>query len=459
MQKSLIAAVALVLTTGVSMSAQASAKELGKSLTPIGAIQAGNGSDIPEWKGGIKKPPKNYKKKGPLVMPKSMKKDKPVETITSENYGKFSDSLSEGHKKLFSTYKSYKMPVYESKRTGAYPKGIYKWTKVNAKKAKLKGTDSLKGGVIGFPFPLPHDKKSGSNAAAKIMWNHKVRYRGDTAIRANDLAIMSPSGTMNLTKVTERVLFFYGNVKKGKKYAKSKKTNNLLFKYKAKFTAPPAVAGQITLVHEFADQTKQGRLAWIAKKGDTKPTRAPTVGFDNPSEGTNGMQFNDQVDMYNGSFERYDWSVGKKAKEMYIAHNSYKGADAKRKYKDIMKPRHYNQSVARYEKQRVWVVTAKLKKGKTHTFGKRVFYVQEDCWCVAMVDNYDKNGTLYRFQEAHLVNFYFGPGVGGSPELTYDFKTGNYLGSALTNESKPIVFNSKIKDSEFTEAAVRRDLR
>jgi len=44
---------------------------------------------------------------------------------------------------------------------------------------------------------------------------------------------------------------------------------------------------------------------------------------DNPYEGTDGHQFYDQVDMFNGVLERYNWKlVGKK--EMYVPENGNK---------------------------------------------------------------------------------------------------------------------------------------
>lgn len=423
-------------------------KQLGKTLTPIGAEAAGNGQDIPTWQGGLRQPPASYKEGGPLVTPAQIANDQPIEVITQDNYARFAYALSAGHQQLLAKYASYKMRVFASRRTAAYPKPIYTWTEYNARRATLTHDNSVRGARVGFPFPLPLNPASGKNPAAKIMMNHRLRYQGNTVIRGNDRMVISPFGTMGLSKSEERLRFFYSDTEHGRKYAKLKHTRDLLFKYSGKFTAPPPILGQIRLQHEYINASPLHRRVWVAKKGDAKPSQLPTHGFDTPVDGTQGVQFADQVDMFSGSLERYQWKLAGK-REMLIAHNAYAGTDRTLHYRQIITPRHFNQDLARYEKHRVWVIEASLREGENHIFGKRVFYVNEDCWCVAMVDNYDKSGRLYRFQEAHLVNLYFGPSIGASPELIYDFKTGVYLGVSLRNEAKPVLFNKNIKNSDF----------
>src|SRR3546814_18787104 len=92
--------------------------------------------------------------------------------------------------------------------------------------------------------------------------------------------------------------------------------------------------------------------------------------------------------MFNGVLERYTWKiVGKK--EFYIPYDSNKIAGNKVKYKDLVRPRHLNQDLPRYELHRVWVVEANLRPGTSHTFKTRRFYIDEDGWTIAAVDDYD----------------------------------------------------------------------
>jgi hypothetical protein len=91
--------------------------------------------------------------------------------------------------------------------------------------------------------------------------------------------------------------------------------------------------------------------------------RAPNVAYDNPGTAADGMRTNDQLDMFNGAPDRYDWKlVGKK--EIYVPYNSYKLQDPTGEVADILTPLHINQDHARYELHRVWVVDATLKAGR-----------------------------------------------------------------------------------------------
>ena len=104
-------------------------------------------------------------------LPNPFSSDPVKYTITSGNMAQYNDILTEGYKAMLSTYPSYKMNVYESRRTCAYPDFVYEATKNNAKVAELTGGGNGVGkGIMGFPFPIP-------NSALEIIWNHTLRYR------------------------------------------------------------------------------------------------------------------------------------------------------------------------------------------------------------------------------------------------------------------------------------------
>src|SRR5690606_16341380 len=83
-------------------------------------------------------------------------------------------------------------------------------------------------------------------------------------------------------------------------------------------------------------------------------------------------------------------------------YNNYQLSSDKVKYKDLIKPGHLNPEYTRYEKHRVWVVEATLKDGVRHAYGKRVFYLDEDTWGIAVADLYDQTGELWRVSMAYI---------------------------------------------------------
>jgi hypothetical protein len=362
--------------------------------------------------------------------------EKPQFIITRDNMAQYAAHLTDGQKAMFAKYPDYRMIVYPTVRATFFPDAVNQATIKNATSATLKGTDDVEGAVLGFPFPIP---KSG----AEVIWNHKMRYRGSAVRRYNNQAIVKPDGSYKITKLVEDVKFKYANLKENNTGTK------ILLYYLSEVLSPPRVAGQMILVHESSGAGGSGRDAWIFNPGLGRVNRAPDVGYDNPYIGTDGEQFNDQVDVFNGALDRYDWKlVGKK--DMYIAYNSFLINAPLIKYKDIIRPGHINQNLARYEMHRVWVVEATLRAGLRHQFKKRVFYVDEDGWAIAAVDDYDNRDQLWKVQEAQLLTVPFVPTVSGIPEIIYDLQSGRYFVTALQNEDKITDFKIDFKDDYFS---------
>ena len=372
---------------------------------------------------------------------------RPQYVINKSNLAQYEKLLTDGHKAMFKTYPGYKMVVYPSYRNAFFPDEILKATVANATRATLIGTDDVQKAELGFPFPIP---KSG----AEPIWNHKLKFRGSAVKRFNNQAIVKPDGTYKISKLVEDVKLKYANLKEPAEVRKG----GIFAYYLQEVLSPPRVAGQIILVHESAGGEGNTRLAWIYSPGLGRVNRAPDVGFDNPSIGSDGEQFNDQIDVFNGSLERYDWKLlGKR--ELLIPYNSWMLNSPTFKYKDIIRPGHINQDLARYELHRVWVVEATLKAGQRHRFGKRRFYLDEDSWSIAAVDCYDNRGQLWKFQEAHLLSIPFIPTVSGIPETIYDLQSKRYFVTTMTNEDAISDFEVSYDDGLFTPASLQRKAR
>jgi hypothetical protein len=370
------------------------------------------------------------------------KYEAPQFIIDKSNLAKYADHVTAGHKAMFAKYPDYKMIVYPSMRPAYFPDEINAATIKNATSAELKGTDDVEGAVLGFPFPIP---KSG----AEVIWNHKMRYRGSAVRRYNNQAIVKTDGTYKISKIVEDVKFKYSNLKE------SNPGTKVLLYYLSEVLAPPRVAGQLILVHETSGAGGSGRDAWIFNPGLGRVNRAPDVGYDNPYIGTDGEQFNDQVDLFNGALDRYDWKLMGK-KDMYIAYNSFLINAPLVKYKDIIRPGHINQNLSRYEMHRVWIVEATLKAGLRHQFKKRVFYVDEDGWAIAAVEDYDNRGQLWKVQEGQLLAVPFVPTITAIPEIIYDLQSGRYFLTALQNEDKISDFKADFKDDYFSPGGLTR---
>ena len=436
---------AIALTVVLPLFAKVSPEEaakLGTTLTPVGAEKEANADgSIPAWK--------PEPRRGPLTgdYPANPKLDaqKPLFTINKANIAQYKDKLTKGHQRLLESYDTYKMDIYPSHRVVGWPDEIYKATKENAVNCEMIGVDNPNNCKLGFPFPIP---KSG----AEPVWNHKLKWRGENATRYNNQMIVQPDGTFQLTKIVEDVSFGYASIKKQIPLTKD---DGEFLKYLSKTVAPPRLAGTYILVHERAGTGAGGRQAWLYSPGLKRIRRAPTVCCDNPYEGTDGHQFYDQVDMFNGVLERYDWKLlGKR--EMFITYNSNKIAGPRVKYKDLVKPRHLNQDHPRYELHRVWVVEANIRPGTSHTFKKRVFYIDEDSWNIAAVDDYDNRDELYQFQEGHLIYAYNIQAASTIPEVIYHFNSGRYFITAAINEDKPYDLLTTFSSDYFTSASVQK---
>ncbi len=418
---------AVVTASAHAKVSQAEADKLKTTLTPIGAERAANkDGSIPKWDGGLTKAPACYKGPGSRICD-PFPGDKPKFTITKANVDQYAAKLTDGQKALFAKYgATYKMNVYETRRTGAFPKFVYDATLKNALNAEVANAgETVKGAILGIPFPIP---KTGNEP----LWNHKLRYRGVGADRWNIQAAVTTGGDFNLVKIREQVKFPYDS-----RTATPEDLNNVSIYFLQSITSPPRLAGTITLVHETIDQVKEPRRAWQYNPGQRRLRRAPNVGYDNPGTGADGLRTNDQFDMFNGATDRYTWKlVGKK--DIYIPYNAYALHSDKLKYKDFVTKSHINQDHARYELHRVWVVEANVRPGTTHIYKKRVMFIDEDTWQIAAVDNYDARGTLWRVQEGHHIQSYDGANdqiyPGTALETVYDLISGRYLTLAMNNE-------------------------
>ncbi|MBS1269936.1 MAG: hypothetical protein MAG794_00888 [Gammaproteobacteria bacterium] len=431
-----------------SVSAEMSASEaarLGKDLTPLGAEKTGNEEGtIPAWEGGITDAPAGFESGG--HHPDPFEGDEIRFTITRENMSEHADKLTAGHKAMLEMYgDTFTMNVYPTRRSAAYPRRIYDATREIAATAELtEEGNGVTGATVGIPFPIPGN-------GVEAIWNHILRFRGTSATRIIGQAPVTRTGTY--TMVTLEDDYYAPYHLPG---ATEEELNNIIIKFRQHITEPARLVGQILLVHETLNQVEEHRKAWIYNPGQRRVRRAPNVAFDNPGTAADGLRTSDQLDMFNGSPERYDWElVGKK--EMYVPYNAYKLHSDEVSYEQLLQPLHLNPEFLRYELHRVWVVDATVKEGTRHIYKRRTFYIDEDTWQIVAVDQYDNRDELWRVSEGHGITYYDVPTYWTTLEVHYDLQGGRYLAVGLNNEAPYTYdFDVDLSPRDFTTGALRR---
>lgn len=405
-----------------SMPAQAAvsaeqADRLGKDLTPIGATKAGSEDGrVPEFTGGL---PKKDIKRG--ANPFSA--DKPLFTITSENYQQYADELTEGHKALFKTFpKSYKMNVYPTQRSASFPDYVYEATKKNATDVSLNDRQSgFCCTASGFPFPITENGR-------EMIFNHKMRYIAKGFKGHINAAVTGTDGDYVVERSYFELAFHYNHPKTTVENLENQRLWLL-----SKVVEPTHKAGDSYLIHVPIDRIAEKANVWIFNPGLGRIRRIGKVGYDNPEH--DGLVVHDQLDMFNGPVDRYTVKlIGKK--EMIMPYNAYSMYSPEHKYKDIITKGHINQDIPRYEVHRMWVLEMNVKEGQNHQYKKRVMYIDEDSWLILAQDIYDERDDFWRFAEAFPINYTKVPVFMNPVQVHYDIQSRRYVILNIANEEK-----------------------
>jgi hypothetical protein len=411
--------------------------------TPFGAEASGNAAGtIPAWQGGLKSPLAGHQSGGPYADP--YEADAPMFAISAANLEQYRAQLSPGQIALLQKYPTLRMNVYPTRRSAAFPDAVYAETAANAGVAKLApGGNGVTGTTGGIPFRQPKD-------GLEAIWNTLLRYRGDTYATRWGQAAVTRGGAYTMVNFSYEFDFGYGNLANRPR----SQEDNILVHELQTITGPARLAGQILLVNEPVDLAREPRSAWIYEPGLHNVRPAPYVEYDNPATASDGLATSDDLQMFNGATDRYEWKlVGKQ--EMFIPYNSYKLSGNRPAVADVLGAGHLNPDYARYELHRVWVVEATLKEGARHIYKKRVFYIDEDSWTIAVTDKYDMAGELWRVSEQHSINCYDVPMLYATVEVHSDLKSGRYLVLGLRNGQPRFFEKIKRSSADYTPAVLR----
>jgi hypothetical protein len=372
------------------------AARLGQDLTPMGAEKAGNADgSIPAWDpAGTPVPAGFVAGSDNYINP--FPDEEPLYTINESNWQEYAENLTEGTKAMFERLgpKGFAMNVYPTKRSFQAPDWLYANNVKNATGASLiEDGQKVEGNYPGVPFPLPQ-------TALEVLWNHLIRYQEDFSLEY-DVYYIGSNGKPILS-TTASTASKYPMYEDADQLVGD--TNWLLLRIN--YTAPARRAGEILLVHEpGADYTAgKGRKAWQYLTGQRRVRMAPAVSFDTPNPAVAGTSTYDDFSIFNGSPERYNWTLlGKK--EMIVPYTNYDFL-FQLKVEDMLGEHFLDPEPIRWEKHRVWVVEANLKQGQRHLYAKRRYYIDEDSWTALAGEVYDGRDTLWRVQYAYPAKLY-----------------------------------------------------
>jgi len=192
----------------------------------------------------------------------------------------------------------------------------------------------------------------------------------------------------------------------------------------------------------------KGRRAWQYLPGQRRVRLAPDLAYDTPNPSTAGISTVDDVNLFNGKPDRFDWKlVGKK--EVYVPYNTYRFTYYD-KPEELFQAKFINPDLVRWELHRMWVVEATLKEGQRHVYSRRTFYLDEDSWNVLAADQYDGRGQLWRPGFAYITQSYDVPAPISIPSGHYDLIGGGYYINVWPGASGMKVSDTLSPDSQWT---------
>ncbi|MDD0997365.1 DUF1329 domain-containing protein [Pseudomonas sp. TNT2022 ID1044] len=406
-------AMVLAAQAQAAVSTQEAAK-LGTSLTLVGAEKAGNADgSIPAYNGGLTTPPASFKS-GDSMRPDPFANEKPLLVIDGKNVDQYKNMLSATTVELAKRFPTFRVDVFPTHRTVSLPQAILDNGVKNASGAKsLENGLAIDNVLPGVPFPIP---QSGNEA----MWNFLLRYQGVSINSKYDSWNVDSAGVPSLATTGQAFISYpiYENLSQPISSA------DVYYQMKLSYTGPARRAGEAVMLKDAANPLQQPRRAWQYLPGQRRVKLAPNLAYDTPNPGTAGAGTYDDVFVFNGALDRYDWKlVGKQ--EMIVPYNTYKLTYAQDP-KSLTSANHLAPDFVRWEKHRVWVVEGTLKAGARHIYAKRRFYLDEDSWTALASDQYDARGQLYRGSFAFLSQSYDKQVPDSTPFMIYDLVGGSY---------------------------------
>lgn len=410
--------VAVSLTVAGTAWAQVSPeelKQLGATLTPWGAEIAGNADgSIPAFTGGLQGQD-NYDTANKRFAT-LFSDEKPLLSIDAKNMAEHADKLTVGTQELMKRWPDFRIDVYPTHRTIFQPQERAEQALKNAANPECKTTEDgvgLRGCWGGTPFPVP---KTGY----QVMWNALLR--GDTYTQQRfQNWLVDAGGTP--TMVNESVVmtsYPYFDLKQ----TPYEGAGSYYYRIRNDTLSPTRDAGQKNIIWYPLQAESMDQRIWSYTTGQRRTRLAPEFSYDTPSANLAGALYYDELGMFSGRMDRFDFQLVGKA-EMYVPYNPFKVNHTP--IGQLLGSKFVNPDVSRWELHRVWVVKATRKAGKRHVAAERIFYIDEDSWAFLATEGKDDSGRIFRVGFNYVAANSRGGSVIGSGGVYYDLTKGQYL--------------------------------
>ncbi|MFC3153368.1 DUF1329 domain-containing protein [Litoribrevibacter euphylliae] len=423
----------------LSVSSYTISSPLGTSLTPTGANANGSSDGkIPAWISSKEEADKRQQ---------TLEQDVPLFTINGSNYKEHQQHLTQGQIALFEQYPStFEMPIYQSKRLHRIPEWLKEATIKNDTDAKLiDDGNGITNVWPGIPFPTP-------DTALEVLWNHLIAWRSISAKGTFVEATIHPEQPFYVIKTNVEIAMPYYQPDRA-----AVTDNIILTYYLTRILSPSRIAGGATLVHDSMNPKMGQRQSWIYNVSQRRVRRLPFLGYDTPNMNSDDIRVVDEVNLFNGSPDRYNWEL-KGKKNVYIPYNSKVLAQSTKDFESLLTPHHLKTEPTRYELHRVWELEATIKQDQHHIYTQRKLYLDEDSWIALIAEQYDHTDSLWRVSISHSQYMPELPGVMKVADVFHDLHSKSYFVQSLIEDNgRWIEFSNTLPDkSHFNPVGLRR---
>lgn len=380
------------------------AQRLNRDLTPLGAERAGNGADIPPWRGGLAMPPLAYKGVGHR-RPDPYPDDQPVYQIYNDNSAQHQLDVTPGVLALLRG-SDVQLNVYPTRRTAAAPHFWYDQTYQNLVQRPDLLTD-LTGGV---PFPIPSD-------GSEVLTNMLLRWQGKQ-FHGFERLFSVQGNDVEAWPLATRAVF---------PYAMPVSDRGFDLPEQLRSRTRVSESNHRKAVHWFSWRERSLESPFHRQYAVTVESRAVAVEhLLNASQAPAMLPPSLLMDQP----DQYHWQlVGKR--ELLVPYNNYRLFDDQPGYKNFLTPSRPQLQRVRFEKHRVWVLDGVVKGRSRASFGKQVLYVDEDSWAPVMIDRYSIAGELVGVGIALLTSAYEVPAIVAEFQLEFDLQEDRYWFHAM----------------------------